>query len=389
MPTPPGTNSSFASQKEPEPETIDLENEEDIFADPISSDDEMAVSNNAAANSDGFKTLNVDQDTSEEMKAKESSFKPLVDEGGGASSKGKEDEPGSGEKRKFKYMDTELEAGVDTDPDWMADFKKKRRNGKSGNLPNIHAGPGLTLSQQKIKKDYTKGCAARARVQAQQKTTNGFQHLKGASPKKKPEQSTFKLLDLDIGPDTGSDIKADGDLTWAKLGSSSSLSSAQSTPEPDEVQILDLPDPKPYRPVVECSYCGKEVNKLLFEEFEDRYKTGQDSSFKWKRRFCKFHQQQEAQVTWQERSYPTIEWTNLERRMRRHDPYLRDVLYDRTPSYYRQTLKDRVKPGTNSLKQALKDVLDVKGKEGRKTGGSVGYYGPKGERFMYVLSSLC
>ena len=50
MPTPPGTNSSFASQKEPEPETIDLENEEDIFADPISSDDEMAVSNKAAAN---------------------------------------------------------------------------------------------------------------------------------------------------------------------------------------------------------------------------------------------------------------------------------------------------------------------------------------------------
>ncbi|KAK4498939.1 hypothetical protein PRZ48_009450 [Zasmidium cellare] len=375
MPTPPASNSTASSQHKPE--VIDLENEEDdeswIAADPIDSDDEVFAAKSAAPpRFSGFKTL--DSEPLEGCgKKKEEGFRFPMEE----DKEEKRESPGSGEKRKSEVFDEDLE------PEWVSSGASKKQK-KAGRQTNIHVvaprpsqkyGKGSQKDRERLEKDKKKS----------QKSNE--------SPKK--EDKGFRFMDIGHGPDSGSNGQpfttagaADGDSGFARL-SSPSLSSARTTPDPDEVQVLDLPDATPYKPMVDCSYCGQPIDKFILEEFEDRYQTGGNLSFKWKRRFCRFHKEQEAKDLWRERSYPTIEWMGLARRMRKHNAFLVDILNDHQPSHYRQSLKDKVKPGTKGIRQAYRAAMDVKDGEA-KPGASVGYYGPKGEKIMtdHIMDSL-
>lgn len=383
MPTPPGTNSTVSSQMR----VINIAGEDEdrinadpisddeafIHADPISSDDEVVASKKTVAGSGGFAMpAGVDPPVKSEKGEKEDEeFQfPAVDEVKSRSHSKKSS--GRGLKRSSQDMEP------DAEPEWLTGTPKKRKK-KAGPV-NIHAGPKAS------KGSYGNEAKRRGNL----KKTSSFKGLKASPEKKESEGPGFKILDIGHGPGLASADQdfaiagqANGDAAYSRPESSSSLSSARSTPEADDIQILDLPAPKPYKPLVECSYCGEEIDKFVLEEFEDTYKTGGDLAQRWKRRFCNFHKEKEAQETWRDRSYPVIEWAGLDRRMRRHNAFLIDVLNDRKPSHYRQALRGKVKPRTKGIQQAWNASKDAKDL-GSRPGASVGYYGPRGEKIMFV-----
>lgn len=391
IPTPPGTNSSFESARDPEVvdledekevEVVNLENEDEDFinAEPMASDEEVpkAVSKagSGGRGSGGFVMAPGVEDVGGCGREKEEK-KGFKIPGGGDNSEGKKRKSPGSTAAEFQHLDVETASSLD--PHWIGGTPKKQK--REGVVQNIFVAPKRVTT-------YSKKGMGRDKEKEKRQKEKEFRNTK-LSPKKEAPKAVFKVLDTGIEPDAGS-----GDLSFAtagaaglRPGSSSSLSSARSTPEPDEVQVLDLPDPKPFKPLVECSFCGQEVDKFILEEFEDRHKTGGDLSFKWRRRFCKHHKQQEAKDTWRDRSYPDIDWYKLERRMRKHDSFLIDVLNDKTHSHYREKLKEKVKPRAKSAQQTFKALMDDASKGGdSKPGASVGYYGPKGERMMFVLT---
>jgi hypothetical protein len=128
----------------------------------------------------------------------------------------------------------------------------------------------------------------------------------------------------------------------------------------------------------ECAMCGQPVDSLLREEFEDEHRDqlrGQRLNFQWQKRFCHFHGVHSAKATWLSRDYPDIDWGRLDTRMRKHNTTLRNILNNTsgTPSFYRNELKARLKPGAKGIKQTFNSG---------KPGASVGYYGPRGEKAM-------
>ncbi|KAF2159316.1 hypothetical protein M409DRAFT_60901 [Zasmidium cellare ATCC 36951] len=380
MVTPPATNSTASSQNL-QPNVIDLENEDEdwVNADPIDSDDEVFASKPVRASFEGFRSANVDLEEGCGKKVVEEVFRfaGLEEEGKNGSVGKKSKSPASGKKRGFRDITTGQE------PEWLNGGTPKKQ--KKENVKTSMFAPPRTSQ------GYGKG----SQRHREWKLKRASQEKK-ASPKKDAKAPAFQLLDIGNGADDSVSTDQpfavpgaeDEDLGYARL-SSSSLSSARTTPDPEELQVLDLPHATPYKPMVDCSYCGQPIEKFVVEEFEDKYNIGGDLSFKWKRRFCKFHRKQEAQDIWRERSYPTIEWTGLERRMRKHNAFLVDILNDRKSSHYRQTLKDKVKPRTKGIRQAYNAAMETKD-GGSRPGASVGYYGPKGEKIMtdHIISSL-
>lgn len=156
----------------------------------------------------------------------------------------------------------------------------------------------------------------------------------------------------------------------------SSLSSPPSSPEVQEIQSFNLPRPQPYVSKTDCAICGAQVESSVKEEFEDRYNKGQPIlSYKWQQRFCRHHRELEAAQSWQQRGYPTIDWNQIQGRMRRHESHLLDVLRGAKQSYYRTLLKE-------SLSGRSRTALQLLNSDSSKRRTAVGYYGPRGEKVM-------
>lgn len=98
-------------------------------------------------------------------------------------------------------------------------------------------------------------------------------------------------------------------------------------------------------------------------------------AFREQIQFCHAHKQHEAHQTCVQRGYPSIDWTRVPTRMRRHNAFIESILEQRVPSHFRDRLAEKVSKGENrSLMQTLKS--------GASETLTPGYYGPKGARVM-------
>ncbi|KAM3420115.1 hypothetical protein BST61_g3417 [Cercospora zeina] len=130
---------------------------------------------------------------------------------------------------------------------------------------------------------------------------------------------------------------------------------------------------------VRCAICDDRVRRMLKEAFEDEVLKDRVWSYKWQQRFCTWHKRRTVRETWQQRGYPEIDWSNLRKRMRKHDKFLSDVLHDRVESHHREKLRNQSKHG----RSRQKDIVA----EGNSK-FTMGYYGPRGERRVndYIMS---
>ncbi|KAI7554178.1 hypothetical protein KC331_g724 [Hortaea werneckii] len=173
----------------------------------------------------------------------------------------------------------------------------------------------------------------------------------------------------------------------------SPLSSAPSSPEITASGPLNRPS-SPSALTRPCPICNEPIPFLQHESFADQYSQPRTLTYQWQQRFCRYHRQQTAQETWHARGYPArIAWEDLQRRMSeaRHIRHVRQVTKGQRESVFRKGLEERVlrKGGAETALQALAAEEEEEGKEGGEGQGTtarkgcrVGYYGPRGEKMM-------
>lgn len=395
LPTPPPSNStrSTASRR------VQVEDETNITADPESSDDDQL-------HADTFRRPSSKNASSSQESAPAPGFKHPIQLDGPPDPK-----PGPGFKRPAgmnpqstgskrsaasELPSSDSEAGVFGSQ--TSNFSKRQKTifkRPSTNIANIHAGAS-TPQRSKPKTAAGYGSQAnRQRSRAAEGEVKGFKKAKGAQEKaEKEEGPMFKtakgareeMFEFGKGHGDGGDVSrsADAEGFVALSPSLSSLSSPPSSPGVEEIETLNLAGAGPYVPKTACTICGTQVELFLKQDFEDQFNKGQQLNYKWQQRFCRYHKQHSAKELWRERGYPEIDWDGFQARLqkRKHTTHVKRVISGEIESVYRSQLEEsRKKGGTKSALQAMDD------EHGRK-GGTVGYYGPRGEKVMYVCHNL-
>lgn len=115
-----------------------------------------------------------------------------------------------------------------------------------------------------------------------------------------------------------------------------------------------------------CPMCDKQVDKSVFEEFKAKHPI---MTFHHEQKFCQTHKRASANKEWQDKGYPDIDWTTMDKRIRNHYDFLRTIL-NGGKSYYANVFSEKIKSGQN--KTLLRS-------EGNLTPG---YYGMRGLRLM-------
>ncbi|GAB1744398.1 hypothetical protein NU219Hw_g1676t1 [Hortaea werneckii] len=184
--------------------------------------------------------------------------------------------------------------------------------------------------------------------------------------------------------------------TSNKAPSSPSLSPLSPAPHSPDL-TASAPIDRPSSPSAltrPCPICNAPIPFLQHESFADQYAQPRTLTYQWQQRFCRYHRQQTAQKTWRARGYPArISWEDLQRRMSgaRHVRHVRQVMKGQRESVFRRRLEERVlrRGGAETALQALAAEEEGEEKEGGEGQGTTarkgcraGYYGPRGEKLM-------
>ena len=356
LPTPPATNSTRSSASNMKPAH---EDEEDVMRDPESSEDEASKPLPTAQ-----------EDAASNLPARPTWKMP----------KGVQSPQSTRSKRSH---DSDEHSSSDTGNEIFGSQDNKRQ--KSSAFQNIHAAPH-PLFQHPARSKVKYGSKGRQQRPSPRKE---FQ-----KPEKKAEEvvvrPTFKRADIKPPPDlflfgASQDATLPGaaGASGSLSPSLSSLSSAPDSPDVEEIQQLDLPAPVPYCARTACPICGEQVEQRLKENFEDQFTRGRPLTYRWQQRFCTYHQQHDARERWTSKNYPDIDWENLKKgRLTAFDEHLRKVLNGKVSSTWRDELNKQMK--TSRSKTVMQTIA---ADQGDKAKSSVGYYGPRGEKVMYVLIS--
>lgn len=158
--------------------------------------------------------------------------------------------------------------------------------------------------------------------------------------------------------------------------SSSSLSSAPDILDLDAIEDEWLKDHPPSSPKKQCPICKEFVSRLFMEE------SFGTAPLSWREQvqFCKVHKIRSAEKEWKTKGYPTIDWDEFTKRLPGYEDKIVEILNGSRRSFYRNAFEEQVKSGANrTLKQAMMSDSGMGGL-------SVGYYGTKGARILYVHS---
>ncbi|KAL3419028.1 hypothetical protein PVAG01_09249 [Phlyctema vagabunda] len=123
-------------------------------------------------------------------------------------------------------------------------------------------------------------------------------------------------------------------------------------------QLCEL-DYKPRSGQPICPVCMEPV------ELDDLKSWGDMKGFNQQSKFCRFHQKKTAEVEWNEKGYPRIDWQGMNKRIRAHHKFIKDLVKG-APCHYRTVLDDAIKSGKNrTLKDMSQSLVP-------------GYYGSRG-----------
>jgi hypothetical protein len=355
LPTPPNSNSTRSAGSN----AIATAAEDDVNRDPESSGDEKKH----VGQRDGRKESKTFRQPDQRLKRSHAiPAAPIFKQPGAGS-------PASLESKQSNGSDG---PSSDAEDEIFGSQQKKRRS-------NIHALPKPRHKQQMYGKGTKTQLPKRDDAAKFKKPTKSNAEDTASAPVFRQAKGADMMFRF-RGADPVAEFQApqsSGNLRNSLSPSLSSLSSAPSSPDVEEIAALDLPDARPHVSKSDCKICGRGVDKLLKEEFENEQylMPGKRLSHKWQKRFCRYHRQREAEDLWNERGYPKIDWDGLEDRMLRLHPHLEGVMNGTKSSFYREELVNRLKGRAKTAVQAWRS-------ENVKEGAPVGYYGPRGEKEM-------
>ncbi|KAE8830302.1 hypothetical protein HRS9139_06926 [Pyrenophora teres f. teres] len=142
----------------------------------------------------------------------------------------------------------------------------------------------------------------------------------------------------------------------------------------------------------QCNLCNQPVEQ---EDYWDFWK-GKDKTVKNKSAFCHAHKKKSAQEEYTQQGYPDIDWKALPRRIRRHKATLTKLLGKASSSIHRDRYEPLALTGKaaavpsrrTDLPQSAQDTLDSFALDERAA--YPGYYGPHGRRVIteHVMETL-
>ncbi|KAK3618504.1 hypothetical protein LTR56_024590 [Elasticomyces elasticus] len=399
LPTPESSNNTISSGFKVPKKLEDI----DIYADPISSDDERFKAATRVPSPpvkeeepEDFKHIPQFDGSQDALKSKTQNFRRAS-----TRSAVKQESPpttafrvpaiksspsSAGSKRKVE--DWELESDENDATVFSSQPKRSRvsRNifapPRSSKPPQSSYGQKAQRKRSREEQERREAEAKRVKEaeQAEKANRNAFKRVNvpAAFACQDNAASLFKIPDKRFSDDDAV-LGAEDDRNSIDL---SDLSDAASSPPPEVVASFDLPSAVRR---LECTVCGDSVTVSQREDFEDRFEQAKVWNYKWQQRFCRYHKQIEASQLWVERSYPTVDWIRLESRLKqsRHIEHIERMISGETSSAFRKQFQRKVKSRAKTLLQAADD-------ENAGKGGSAGYYGPRGEKLMsdHITSSF-
>ncbi|KAL7778929.1 hypothetical protein CFE70_008431 [Pyrenophora teres f. teres 0-1] len=151
-------------------------------------------------------------------------------------------------------------------------------------------------------------------------------------------------------------------------------------------------EPDSSQPESSCNLCNQPVEQ---EDYWDFWK-GKDKTVKNKSAFCHAHKKKSAQEEYTQQGYPDIDWKALPRRIRRHKATLTKLLGKASSSIHRDRYEPLALTGKaaavpsrrTDLPQSAQDTLDSFALDERAA--YPGYYGPHGRRVIteHVMETL-
>ncbi|EMC95265.1 hypothetical protein BAUCODRAFT_157740 [Baudoinia panamericana UAMH 10762] len=377
LPTPSSTNSARSATDSSRLKVVD---DIDIYADPISSDDEHQT---GFQNAPSLPSSTAPGAGSPTCKRIGPLVGPISERSDLRSQRLSTRSPpqSSGNKRSITAASEHPSSESDEMAvDWMMGSQSKKPK-MSAYTANVHAQPRVKTVQYG-------GKAQKQRSRdAVQKKKAGFKHIPPVEETTNAAKPAFKR------PTVTSDMFMFGaDAAFKQPGQHDSVSGHH---EDDSSSLSDYPDSPqlvnvevrcaaPRSP--ECAICGDAVMPSLREDFEDQHGLrGVAFTYKWQQRFCRYHKLHHARDVWEQRGFPDIDWDGLPTRLkqRKHTTHIKRVISGEIESSFRREWEAKVKKGARSLQQAADDD------DGARR-ASAGYYGPRGEKLMsdHILASF-
>ncbi|KAH7634752.1 RTC4-like domain-containing protein [Sordaria sp. MPI-SDFR-AT-0083] len=118
--------------------------------------------------------------------------------------------------------------------------------------------------------------------------------------------------------------------------------------------------------VIRCPICDEELDEFSKDELKARRTR---MTLHQEQQFCQSHKKRSAKKEWEDRGYPDIDWTVMDKRIRKQNDFIRFIL-NGGKSYYANVFSDRIKSGQN--KTLMKSDANL----------TPGYYGMRGLRVM-------
>jgi hypothetical protein len=214
----------------------------------------------------------------------------------------------------------------------------------------------------------------------------------GGGTKTLPEARWDMELAARVDPDLSTRLNAFKEPPARSVDSSqlsSPLSSVPSSPRSDAhsfdldpassmTTVVPFEDDKP-----RCPMCHLHIDPKQLTDFMDTHYPALPSAkrltVQQQQLFCNHHRCADAEIAWQERGYPSMNWALLPSRLSSLEAHIRSVIEDTVPSFWRERVQNRhEKQRQKGGRQTVVRELHSEG-DGAEL---LGYYGSKGGRLI-------
>ncbi|KAG9964606.1 hypothetical protein KCU61_g2628, partial [Aureobasidium melanogenum] len=269
--------------------------------------------------------------------------------------------------------------------------KREAESGDELDNPIFSQPSSSSQSKRPLKTFGKKSFTARNKVARQQeKTASSFQPAT-VQPKPEPPKKKAGFRTLPAPEPSSSQAEAPSVASaptsrhHANVAADSTDISGQSQPITLESSQLSPPPSSPISSICDfdleqtdtsprCPICGEKIEQEFWDKFQDEI-CHRRMNLRLQERFCQAHKARTADDVWQDRGYPSINWSALQSRLRAHHAHIHAILDgDYESPYYKQHAK--------LVSQSKGRSAGSAAASGRFTGLRAGYYGTKGEKIM-------
>ncbi|KAF2093143.1 hypothetical protein NA57DRAFT_81484 [Rhizodiscina lignyota] len=195
-----------------------------------------------------------------------------------------------------------------------------------------------------------------------------FKHYPGLESASTDETTDPILYSSQVSANASNVLSGSQDLESESESLSSALDLSDVDEEAEDEESSDITN---------CPYCEAPVSRSALYDFDPKYSRNKRMKIGQQAQFCRSHRRADAQLEWDKRAYPTIEWAELPSRITLLYDHVLDIIEQKRDCVFLKTLEEKIDSGRhrNLAQSMLTDdtALDAL---------VPGYYGGRGAKIM-------